>query len=410
MKKTISFICSVLLFASCVDFDDATQAVSVKLQIERPADLPSLDVEGKTVTLTLSGRSFTATTDADGVAAFSGLVPDNYDISTTWKLTGDEYAEAAGTTDETLKLNKYTVSGSLNTQTLAATNNDPIALPVTVQQDRSLLIGKVYYQGSKDSNKKNYLAGRYIEIYNNSADTVDAAGLYLALMESESTVAYTPGQVADTIFAKQVFRIPADTSVILPPAGTLVITNSAINHTLTAQTVYEKNLLDADFEAKDQNGKTTNNPTTPALELIYSAYSSVSQMNMAQGGPMSLVIFETDEDVASWPRVYAYGKTKGNQFLEIPALCVIDGVEILKNKSQTGPDVNTKRLFNYIDAGYTYCSATSGYSGEVVYRKTESYDTDGRLILQDTNNSLNDFAVSAVDDENTETINPREYK
>jgi len=410
MKKYITMAAALLLLAGCVDFDDATQAVSVKFQIVSPEGFEGLNVEGKTVTMTLGNQTVSALTGADGIVTFTGIVPDNYDVSTTWKLSADDYATAAGIDTESIKLNKYTVSGSLNTLAVTGSDSSPILLPVSILQDRSLLIGKIYYEGSKDVNNRNYVAGKYIELYNNSAETVNAAGLYIALMETESTIAYKPGQVPDTIFAKQVFRIPTDNDVNIKSGGTLLLVNSAIDHTLTAQNAYEKNLLDADFEAKDQQGRTTNNPSTPALKLIYSTYSSMSQMNIVQGGPMSVVIFETDADVAAWPRVYAYGKTKGNMFMKIPANVVIDGVEILKNKSQTGPDINTKRLYDYIDAGYTYCSSSSGYSGEVVYRKTESTDTDGRRILQDTNNSLNDFAVSAINDSHSTTLNPREYE
>lgn len=382
-----------------MDFDDATQPVTVKIQVVMPDELAAADVSGKTVTMTLNGKELTAVTDAEGIVTFGDIVPDNYDISVSWQMTGAEYSAMTGTHAGN---NTYTVSGSLNSQLIAASNEVPIALNLNVQKDQSLLIGKVYYEGSKDFANKNYIAGKYIEIYNNSAETIDAAGLYIALMESQSTIAYTPGQGGDNVFAKQVFRIPADKPCEIPAGGTLLLVNSAIDHTLTAKNDYESNLLDADFEAKDVLGKTTNNPDTPELEVIYTAFATNTQMNIVQGGPASLVIFSSDEDVASWTKVYAYGKTKGEMSMQIPTDCIIDGVEILKNKSQTGPDINTKRLFDYIDAGYIHCSSTSGYSGEVIYRKTASVTDDGRIILQDTNNSLNDFVTSS-------TIKPREY-
>lgn len=387
MKKLINFqllLAVVMLTGSCMDFDNATQPITVKMQVVLPEGYETLDVSDKEVTMTVGGKSYTATTDADGMVTFTDVVPDNYDISIAW---------------ETLE---YIVSGSLNGQLLAVSNVEPIVLNVNIQKNATWLIGKVYYEGSKDSNNKNYMAGKYIEIYNNSSKPLDAAGLYIALMETESTIAYTPGQVEEVVYAKQVFRVPASEPVIVQPGGTLLLVNSAIDHTQTALNAYERNLLDADFEAKDNQGRTTNNPATPALDLVYSCYSTISQMNIMQGGPTSMVIFTTDEDVSQWERVYAYGKTKGNMFMKIPADIIVDGIEILKNRAQTGPDINTKRLFDYIDAGYTYCSSTSGYSGEVVYRKTSSVTDDGRIVLQDTNNSLNDFVTST-------TIKPREY-
>ena len=387
---------SLFTLLSCMDLDDATQPVSVKVQVQMPDALKGADVSGRTVTLNLSGQSISAQTDASGIATFQNIVPDVYDISTSWKMTAEEYASLTG---EAVTNGKYTVAGSLSTQMLAAEKT--LTLTTNVTKDQSMLISKVYYAGSKDNNNKNYLAGKYIELYNNSEEAYDASGLYIALMESESTIAYTPGQVKDTIFAKQVFRIPTDKPFIVEPGGSILIVNSAIDH--SGQGPNERNLLGADFEAKDEQGKTINNPDVPALQLVYCIYNLITQMNIVQSGPCSVIIFSTDEDVANWPTAYAYGKTQGLLFKKIPTSCVIDGVDILQKKAQTGVDVNTKRLYDYIDAGYTNINATSGYNGEVVYRKVESTAADGRKILMDTNNSQNDFDV-------TTDINPREYK
>ncbi len=388
---------TALMLTGCIDFDDATQTVSVKVQVELPDGLSTADLSGHTVTMTNNGQTVSATTDANGIATFVNIIPDVYDVATSWKITSEDYTNITG---EFVTNGKYTISGSLGAQMVA--QEQTLQLATSISRDQSLIIGKVYFAGSKDNNNKNYIAGKYIEIYNNSDEAQSISGLYIALLESESTVAYTPGQVPDTVFAKQVFQVPAgSTTTMLEPGGTLLLVNSAIDHSSNGS--LERNLLDADYEAKDVKGKTTNNPDTPGLTLIYSAYAAISYMNMAQGGPCSIAIFTTDEDATNWPLVYAYGKTKGNRFMKIPTSSIIDGVEILQNKSQTGVDINTKRLFNYIDAGYININATNGYNGEVVYRKTESTTNSGRKILMDTNNSQSDFDV-------TTDINPREYK
>lgn len=397
MKRSIIIYSFIALLTGCIDFDDATQPISLKVQVEMPQQLSGADLAGHSVIMSLGSQTITAQTDASGIATFQNIVPDVYDISTSWKMTAQEYAALTG---ETVQNGKYTVSGSITSKMLSS--EQTLTLSTNVSRDQSMLISKVYFAGSKDNNNKNYVAGKYIELYNNSDETQDISGLYIALMESESTIAYTPGQVPDTVFAKQVFRIPVSGGEFnVEPGGTVLLVNSAIDH--SGNGALERNLLDADFEAKDTQGRTTNNPDTPALELIYSTYASLSYLNLVQGGPCSMVIFATDENVKEWATVYAYGKTKGNRFMKIPANSVLDGVEILQNKSQTGVDVNTKRLFGYIDAGYININAVNGYNGEVVYRKTESTAADGRKILADTNNSQNDFEV-------TTEINPREIK
>ena len=397
---TLTACLTVLLLASCVDFDGATEAISVKYQVQMPQGFTAADVANKTVTITSSSQTLQATTDANGIATFENIVPDVYDVSVAWKMTPDEYSQITG---EMVQNHKYTVAGSKSAELLSEDITTPLTIDMNISVDQSILISKIYSAGSKDSKNKNYLAGRYIELYNNSDETVDIAGLYLGLIETNSTPAYTLGLVPDTIFMKQIFRIPTDKSYMVAPGQSIIITNSAIDHTQTAMNAFEHNLLNADFEAKDQQGKTTNNPDVPALELIYTAYAAISNMNLSQGGPGGIVIFETEEDVVNWPLAYNYGKTSGNKWMKLPAKYILDGVDVLKNTAQTGVDANLKRLYDYIDAGYAYINSASGYNGEVMYRKVQSTTEDGRKILSDTNNSLSDFAISSE-------IAPREFK
>ncbi|MBR6945155.1 MAG: DUF4876 domain-containing protein [Prevotella sp.] len=398
--RTLTACLTVLLLASCVDFDGATEAISVKYQVQMPQGFTAADVANKTVTITSSSQTLQATTDANGIATFENIVPDVYDVSVAWKMTPDEYSQITG---EMVQNHKYTVAGSKSAELLSEDITTPLTIDMNISVDQSILISKIYSAGSKDSKNKNYLAGRYIELYNNSDETVDIAGLYLGLIETNSSPAYTLGLVPDTIFMKQIFRIPTDKSYMVAPGQSIIITNSAIDHTQTAMNAFEHNLLNADFEAKDQQGKTTNNPDVPALELVYTAYAAISNMNLSQGGPGGIVIFETEEDVTNWPLAYNYGKTSGNKWMKLPAKYILDGVDVLKNTAQTGVDANLKRLYDYIDAGYAYINAASGYNGEVMYRKVQSTTEDGRKILSDTNNSLSDFAISSE-------IAPREFK
>ena len=397
---TLTACLTLLLLASCVDFDGATEAISVKYQVQMPQGFTAADVANKTVTITSSSQTLQANTDANGIATFENIVPDVYDVSVAWKMTPDEYSQITG---EMVQNHKYTVAGSKSAELLSEDITTPLTIDMNISVDQSILISKIYSAGSKDSKNKNYLAGRYIELYNNSDETVDIAGLYLGLIETNSSPAYTLGLVPDTIFMKQIFRIPTDKSYMVAPGQSIIITNSAIDHTQTAMNAFEHNLLNADFEAKDQQGKTTNNPDVPALELVYTAYAAISNMNLSQGGPGGIVIFETEEDVTNWPLAYNYGKTSGNKWMKLPAKYILDGVDVLKNTAQTGVDANLKRLYDYIDAGYAYINAASGYNGEVMYRKVQSTTEDGRKILSDTNNSLSDFAISSE-------IAPREFK
>ena len=399
MKRILYFLLPLYL-ASCVDYSDATQEVTARVKLTMPAEFNATDNEGHEIRLMQGEKTLTAVTDAQGIATFTGIIPDVYDVSCSWELTAEEYQQMTG---DNQVVSGCTVSGSLNSY-LIKEEEDVIILATNLSISRDIIIGKIYYAGSKDLNNRTYMAGKYLELYNQSDNEVDVSGLYIGLVEAESTQAYTLENLHEVyedsvVLLKQIFRIPADANHLVAPGGTVLIVNSAIDH--TPNNDMESSLLDADFEAKDASGKMQNNPTTPALDLIYTMYPSVSNLNMVQSGPCSIVIFRTDEDMTALPKTYPYGKTSGSQWALLPKRYIIDGVEVLRNKN-TGIEVSSKRLYDDIDAGYTNINAVSGWTGEIVYRKTSKTATDGHPILTDTNNSSNDFQVST-------TIKPREY-
>lgn len=389
------------MLTACVDFDDATHEITVTVQLQLPDEFAGTDaLQGHNILLTQDGKTVSASTDTKGCAVFSGLTPDVYDVSTSWKMSNEEYRQLTG--DQQVN-SGCTITGTLNAF-IISTDDQHIMLPTTLSVDRDIVIGKIASAGSKDRNNRSYMAGKYVELYNQADDSVDVSGLYIGLLDSSNPQPFTLDNLhelyADSVVVvKQVFRIPPDSPYLVAPGGTVLLTNSAIDHTPVGE--LEQNLLDADFEAKDYTGNTHNNPATPALLTAWSAYNANATMNLVQGGPCGIIIFRTDETVTDWPRTYAYGKTTGQQYLLVPRRVILDGVDYLKNKP-TGVDIVSKRLYPAIDASYTHINAASGWTGEVVYRRTAMVAADGHRVLMDTNNSLADFQVST-------TIKPRQY-
>lgn len=401
MKKNIFLLMRMLFIAlfvtaisSCSDDDDETKLATVKVQITLPSGFSSGTLAGHTVILSSLGKeNVTATTDATGLVTFSNMIPGIYSVSTSWNITAEEYREATGKNGQN---SIYIIAGSLSEQTIST--DTTMKLTTGVSAKSSLVISKVYYAGSLDNNGKRYIAGQYIEFFNNSDEEINIAGIYFGMVESNSTPAYLLGKTPNYIYLKQIFRFPNSGNTKIAPGASVVVTNSAIDHTVNG--TLEPNLSNADFEAKDGR-KMINNPAVPALELIYTAYSTLKSINFLTGGSSSIVLFKTDEDIATWEEVYADGRTKGVMQKKMPVKYVTDGVDILKNKT-TGVVVENKRLYDYIDAGYTNIEAVTGKTGEVVYRKLETIK-NGRNILIDTNNSSSDFTVSTK-------IAPKEYK
>lgn len=372
-----------LLATSCLSDDDTGSAeISVVVQLAWEGDTLANALGGRSVTLTnTSGRTYTATTTAKGLATFK-VIPDVYSISTAWETAS---ADEVGVI--------YNISGTANNLVISTPTMQ--TLGVTRSKKASLLVSKIYYAGCKDRNNRNYVAGRYLELYNNSADSINVAGLYIGLVESESAasgVVYPFGQTPDAIYLKQVFRIPTATAHWLAPGHALVIANSAIDHSANNADGYERDLTTADYEAKQINA--TNNPATPALDLIYTTFPSLTQMNLTQGGLTSVVLFNAPHD-HTFTQVYKLGKTSGNRFIQLPTAWVTDAVEVLRY-NPTAIDITEKRLYNHLDAGYTHITAVSGYSGQMVVRQVASTTATGRKILIDTNNSTNDFTLSTL--------------
>lgn len=399
---SILAVCWLCALTSCVDYNEVTSETAVSIQLLQPEGcVTPADLSGHEVTLIQGERSISATTNVNGIATFTNLIPNVYDISCSWELSEADYHQLTGSTQA---VSGCTISGSLNTQLIKEEQTISLSTQLSVNQD--IIISKIYYAGSKDDNNKAYDAGKYIELYNQSNKDIDVSGYYIGLVEagSKSEQAYTLENLNEVyqdsvVLLKQIFRIPVNANHKVKAGETVLIVNSAVNHTSNNST--ENDLSGADFEAKDVNGKLQNNPVTPALELIYTMYPSVSIMNLVQSGPCSVVIFRTDEDLTTLPTTYPYGKTSGNQWKLLPKRMILDAVEVLSNRA-TGVAVDTKRLYDDLDAGYININAISGRSGEVVYRKTSKKTDDGRIILMDTNNSSNDFKVSS-------TIKPREY-
>jgi hypothetical protein len=421
MKQLNNLITSLAVLlvtlASCINYDDAGRLVNVKIHLKSPADFKAgAALDNQEVKIKSKTVEKTALTDENGVATFEGCMPGVYDISSYVELTGEEYAQKTGSEDA---VEECIITATLNEQLFDETREQlPIEMESAImaitpkdpgQKTKSIVISKIYSSGSKDSNNKNYMAGRYIELFNQSDQTADVAGMYIGLLESSNPQPYTldnlkndPNINGTMVVVKQVYRIPTDKEYLVEGGKSIVITNSAVDHTLTAQNQFEADLSGADFEVVDINDKLEHNDNVVKMLREYYAVSSLKGMNLMQGGPCGIILFETDEDINTWPTTYGYGKTSGTWvYLLVPNSTIKDGVDFVKNTS-TGPNLSTKRLYDEIDAGCTHIEAINGYTGEVVYRKTARVYPDGRKKLMDTNNSSNDFKVST-------TIKPREY-
>ena len=268
-----------------------------------------------------------------------------------------------------------------------------------------LVIGKVFYAGSTRLNgatPKNYLCHLYIELYNNSAETIDVAGTYVAMANTDAAAnAWAAIDMVDdkagmAVF-KQVFQIPAGSPVLMEPGKSLVITNCAIDHSEIAEGKVD--LSNAEFELKSANNAFNfHSEAVPAMTIAYSANASQDYINFVNPGPDGIALFKADTDIANCAKTYPKGKDTGNEYLIIPMANSIDAVDIVKQKT---PSADDKRFTDAYDAGFTCTADPNVFNCQAVARKVVSND-GSRKVLQDTNNSSEDF-------ESLWNVQPRVY-
>ena len=267
-----------------------------------------------------------------------------------------------------------------------------------------LVISKVFYNMMMNDEGKAFIMSNYIELLNNSSDTLDVTGVYIGLADNTSSTAadfansWTAANMQeahkDSIALKQIFRIPASQTTLLAPGKSIVICNAAENHTTVASKAAD--LSEADFEVKSEHSsyKDHHNANVPALELIYTYAASNTFLQFMAPGPFGLVLLAADTNVEGCPTGYYKGKTDGNQFKFVPAFKTIDAVDFVEHTAKTDPDASQKRMPQSYDAGWAATASRGGNNGEALVRKTAFVVQDGRKVLFDTNDSSVDFEVT----------------
>ncbi len=388
MKTIIIAIIACVSLFSC-SREEPVQVKDMIVEFKLPDNFTlGVKYSNKEVVFTSPYNIYKFTTDENGVIRIPEIIPDEYTINTTWEMSGAQYNELIN--DNQIVEDKAKVLLKATQANYPVFSNKSIKIDLEKIIMRSLLISKVYFSGTKDDSNRNYRTDSFVEIFNNSDEVVYLDGKYLALTESMSPAAYLAKDNPDYIYTRQICRFPGEGNEYpLEPGKSIVIaTRSARDHTTSASNSVD--LSDAEFEVKEIDG--TGNPEIKALPVISSS-APIKYLNLLSNGSNAVFIFETEENILDWPEFFAPGKTSGERFRRVPVNTVLDGVESLMNNASTGPDVNLKRFPNIIDAGFGYINSISGYTNEVLERKVSGMDGD-RLVLQDTNNSTDDFVTT----------------
>jgi hypothetical protein len=364
------------------------QRFTLTVQVAPPQGFPASVVAGVRLSLRSvdAGTTDTASTDAQGRGTFANLLPGRYEVSAARSLT----AEAAQ------MLTGRAQAVQLSATSTAATYNAPqtVNLTLEVAGVGGLVIKEVYYTGSRTPSGGNYFSDQFVEIYNNSADTIFTDGLCIADVYGVSGL-INPGQRPtefkddqNNVYVSSVWRIPGTgRQHPLAPGRSIIIAQDGANHrgdtTLNRSSPVDLSTADWEtFNQRDDN-RDIDFPNVPNLERLY--FTGGFDWLLAVFGP-GVVIFRTD-NFAALERTPIPGAAPTIQpRIKIPRALVIDAVEALRDVSSG----DFKRIPSVLDAGFTFASGT--YTSESVRRKVQSV-VNGRAVLQDGNNSGQDFQL-----------------
>ena len=267
---------------------------------------------------------------------------------------------------------------------------EPIKIQATASS--ALVFKEIHYNASMvtGSTTQRYLKDSFFEVYNNSDETVYADGICLGDPLSHKVYDFSDKlpDAADYVFiGTYVWQIPGGgKDYPIAPGESFIIAASAIDHSKTAATL---DLSTAEFETicdkyKDKGGQADANAVNLILACTIKETALGNQFCKFTDGAWCL--FYPSKPLRK-DGEYLESNHANNYGLEVLKADVLDAVDFLKTENPSD-----KRLESVLDAGWIKCSTTGG--NQSVVRKVAETLPDGRVRLQDTNNTTEDFTVN----------------
>lgn len=267
---------------------------------------------------------------------------------------------------------------------------------------RGFVLGEIFCAGTANRQGYYYYADKYFVIYNNTDHVLYADSLVIAESDFLTTMKqeYTPDIMPTDMAVSAMYMIPGSGhDVPVQPGGKLLVVDNAVNHTVANPNSWDMTKADYEWYDESTNPQFTDidNPNVPNLERIYS--STLTLWSPHSQGFKSYALARMHADRKTFLTDYMYDYTyhlvgqtgeadmTGSAY-RLPNSWILDAV-----------NMSVPALFQWIvtsptlDKGYTYC-ADFGWDdsryGKSVRRKVKAMDGT-RAILQDTNNSTDDF-------------------
>ncbi len=378
MKKRMTRVALLSLmaiaFVACKK-DEPVKFTDVTIEVSFPENYSGTKegVEVKWENIS-SKQEGTVTTNASGIATLT-VEQGNYNFYASKKAEAVFYQGKADNLN--VISDKQTVKLTLSASYVSTT----------------WVIKEIYFSGSKTPADKNYYKDQYIEIYNNSNETLYADGLIFCKTYDNTMMNNNWGQYLEKneIVPYFVFQVPGSGKEHpVAPGKSLILADQGLNHKVDNPNS-PVDLSKADFEWYEDHRLDVDAPEVPNLIKRYSGSLSVSSLH-SRGYEgyfiVQLPVAETEAFLAAHQATTKMPNGSNKDSYVFPASYIIDAVQC------AAPEGYESAVFPaLLDAGYSFCDG--GGTGKCVQRKFQE-EKDGRTVLKDTNNSTEDFTPNAI--------------
>jgi len=416
----VLLVCSSLLLAAC-DSPTGVEPVDVELEVRFSQEYGGEPATGTEVTLTNveSQESYNDTVNDNGLISFQDVPAGSYDVEASLTYTASEFQDRFGTLPES---DEVSFNASQRTVQIAEGVELP-ALELTAGSFGNLVFKQVYYAGS-DPLEGALFRDQFIEIHNNSSETEYLDGLYIMSAYGNNNpdrdefvqpngqfdwnqsigMPSTIDANEDYIYTRWLYQIPGSGQEYpLEPGESVVIAQTAVNH----KAPFEGNdgdvievedpsltvdLSDADFEVylgDELDRPLASDLDNPSVPNMIPYYIFGTDLIMDTSGRVGYAMFRSDTPADELPRypspISREIRDNTTTYIQVPTDLVIDAVQVQPAPNdQVPPD-----LQDDLDAGFAFVPG-GRFSSNSIIRK-EGRQLGDRTVLQDTNNSSDDF-------------------
>ena len=396
MRKILNIVAVLIAVSGCVDFGSfdpyASELNSINVTLEYPEGMDKYLRSGVSVSFqdVNNGNSYTFKTNAFG--RVSGKVSDgNYRV-----IVSD-------------RISDFVFNGSVD-KVIIADKDISLNVPLIQSFSGPLVIKEIYCGGCQMYPLEGeYQSDKYIIIHNNDVNVQYLDGLCFATLDPYNSTAQNVWLTTDPGTGERVlpdfvpiiqaiwqFGGDGDDFPLQPGEDAVLCCCGAIDHTVMyplsvnlnkpgyfvcynstyfPNTLYhpapgtnisQDRILDVVIKLGQSNAYTLS-ISSPAVVLFRAQETTIQEF------------VQQAENITDKPG-------SKDRIVKLPPEWVIDAVEVFTPGSN-----NTKRLRTELDAGYVTLSGT--FMGHSLFRKTDEQATTtlGYEVLQDTNNSQNDF-------------------